>query len=96
MARSPGRSGHAWRQLCAQVYREETDCWLCGHHVDQTLRWPHRYSRTVDHVIPLSLGGDPLSRHNAHLAHLTCNSRRGNGQRAALPAQRHSRDWFAG
>ena len=70
------RYGHRYRQVQRIVYARETHCWLCGEYVDQTLRPNARRARTVDHVIPLSKGGDPLSRANARLAHRTCNSSR--------------------
>lgn len=56
--------------------RDGTDCHLCGKPVDMTLAWPHRDSKSVDHIIPLSKGGahDPS---NCALAHMGCNSSKG-------------------
>lgn len=102
MTRSPGRTGHRYRQLCAQVRASEPDCWVCGRPIDLTLRFPNRWSWSLDHVVPLMAGGDPLARSNAHSAHLTCNVGRGNRDRAALARARkatreapivHSRQW---
>lgn len=91
MARSPGRGGHRWRQLVAQVRREEgRTCWLCPDPIDLTLSYPHPRSFSVDHVIPLEQGGAPLDRTNVRAAHLDCNKRRGT-----TPARpRHSRRWL--
>jgi 5-methylcytosine-specific restriction endonuclease McrA len=88
--RSPGRTGHAWRRLCAQVYAEESVCWLCGNTVDMSAAPRTPQSRSVDHVIPLTRGGDPLDRANLRLAHYGCNARKGN-----RPARRRrtSRQW---
>ena len=56
--------------------RDGTDCHLCGKPVDMTLAWPHRDSKSVDHIIPLSKGGaHELS--NCALAHMGCNSSKG-------------------
>lgn len=35
----------------------------------------------VDEIIPVSLGGDPLSWSNTRLLHRWCNQQRGNGTR---------------
>jgi 5-methylcytosine-specific restriction endonuclease McrA len=57
----------------------DRDGWVCGichDPVDPALRWPHLFSASLDHIVPLSKGG-PHSRANAQLAHLTCNIRKG-------------------
>jgi 5-methylcytosine-specific restriction endonuclease McrA len=66
-------------------------CWLCGHNIDPTLDAKHAMSFTLDHLIPLSKGGDLLDPANARAAHRRCNSARGN--RPGLPQQRASRRW---
>lgn len=73
-----GRRGRPWRRLCAEVYRTETHCWICSGFVDQSLPWRDDWARSVDHVIPLSLGGPPLARWNVRLAHRSCNVTRGS------------------
>lgn len=69
-------NGHRRRQLTARIYREETTCGICGTEVDKTLPYinpttgkPDPWSKTVDEIIPVSLGGDPLARANCRLAH---------------------------
>lgn len=74
-----GRRGRPWRRLQAQVFATETHCHLCGEWVNQTLPPRHPEARSIDHLIPLAHGGDPLARHNARLAHLGCNARKGAG-----------------
>jgi 5-methylcytosine-specific restriction endonuclease McrA len=83
VAYSKGRAGTAWWKVQAQVFAEETHCWLCGGWVDQTLNGQrHPMARTVDHVRELWQGGDPLDRANCRLAHRRCNSAKSNQQRA--------------
>lgn len=57
--------------------RDEFTCHLCGVGVDMGLYWPDRYSPSVDHVVPLSRGGDDTLA-NVKLSHLTCNLSKGN------------------
>lgn len=86
LARSPGRTGHAWRVVQAQVWATETHCWLCALYVDQTLPPGHPKSRTADHLWQLQHGGPPTSRENLRLAHRACNTARGN--RLRIPRHR--------
>lgn len=62
----------------AEVFeRDEWICQLCFSPVDSELKWPDRMSATLDHKIPLTLGG-PDIRLNAQLAHYSCNSSKGH------------------
>jgi 5-methylcytosine-specific restriction endonuclease McrA len=57
----------------------ERDGWICGiceDAVDPELAYPHPMSVSLDHVIPLSLGGEH-SRANVRCTHLSCNVKRG-------------------
>ena len=53
------------------------ECRLCGTPVDSLLEWPNVMSGSVDHIVPVSMGGDD-SPENLQLAHLGCNIRKGN------------------
>ncbi|WP_329214818.1 HNH endonuclease [Streptomyces sp. NBC_01485] len=88
------RSGRPWLRVQTQVFAEETHCWLCHCYVDQSLPGTtHPMARTVDHVHPLWLGGDPLDRANCRLAHRRCNTARNNQLRAAQrPRPSHTVD----
>ncbi|AID58955.1 hypothetical protein PBI_GAIA_136 [Mycobacterium phage Gaia] len=52
-------------------------CQLCGNPVDMSLRFPDSGSASMDHIMPVSLGGEH-SYANTQLAHLFCNIRKGN------------------
>jgi len=69
----------AWKRAAAQVLAEETICHLCGH------------PPSVDHVVPLSKGGDMLARENLRAAHFGCNSSKREGR--GLKKPRTSRMW---
>lgn len=57
--------------------RDDGQCQICSIAIDATLKWPHRLSLTIDHLMPLSRGGthEPA---NVRLAHSVCNSRKGD------------------
>jgi hypothetical protein len=61
--------------------RDQWVCQLCNEPINELLKWPHRYSASVDHVLPLSLGGSDTLQ-NVQSAHLTCNISKG----ARIPA----------
>lgn len=77
-AQNPGRTGRPWRRLQQWVWANHTHCYRCGDYVDQTIANPrHPKARSVEHIVPLHLGGEPLSRANVALSHLGCNSKAG-------------------
>ncbi|MFE6597238.1 HNH endonuclease [Streptomyces albidoflavus] len=51
-------------------------CYLCEQTVDSELTWPHPFSPSLDHVIPLSRGG-AHGPANVRLTHLLCNTSKG-------------------
>jgi hypothetical protein len=58
--------------------RDKWRCGICGDKVDKRLKWPHLFSVSLDHVIPMSRGGDHTYA-NTQCAHLICNMRKHNG-----------------
>jgi 5-methylcytosine-specific restriction endonuclease McrA len=69
-----------------RVYeRDQWRCGLCRRKVNQALRYPHPKSPSLDHVVPLAVGGEH-SMANTQLAHLDCNrdKRAGGWQQLAL------------
>lgn len=57
--------------------RDGFRCGICAKRVDMDLEWPHPKSPSQDHIVPLTKGGahDPS---NVQLAHLGCNSSKGD------------------
>ena len=55
------------------IYGSQTNCAICGRAVDFDKKFPDPWSPTLDHIIPISKGGDPAALENLQLAHLQCN-----------------------
>ncbi len=64
--------------------RDNWRCQLCRKRVDPKLRHPHPMSWSLDHIIPISRGGEH-SYANTQLAHLGCNVSK--GARITTPTQ---------
>lgn len=58
--------------------RDGWRCHLCARPVDAALYFQHRDAATLDHLVPVSVGGTDEAA-NLALAHRGCNSRRGTG-----------------
>jgi 5-methylcytosine-specific restriction endonuclease McrA len=56
--------------------RDGWRCHVCRGPVDRTLSGRHRLGPTLDHLVPLALGGEH-SYANTALAHRACNSSKG-------------------
>lgn len=54
-------------------------CWLCGGAIDMQLPPTHARAFTLDHLVPLSRGGELDGE--VKPAHRSCNSSRGDGRR---------------
>lgn len=57
--------------------RDDWVCRLCGKACDRDAVVPNHLAATLDHVIPVSRGGEH-TRDNTQCAHFICNSRKGN------------------
>ncbi|MFS0697769.1 HNH endonuclease [Streptomyces nitrosporeus] len=94
MAGNP-RNGRPYRRLCETQRALALPCWICGRDIAYNITGPeagkHPGAFTLDHLIPLSRGGDLLDPTNARSAHRRCNSRRGNRMATAQPQA--SRRW---
>jgi 5-methylcytosine-specific restriction endonuclease McrA len=58
------------------ISRDGIACGICGVDVDLTLAHPDPFSKSLDHVVPLSRGGAHTAD-NCQLAHLRCNVSKG-------------------
>ena len=90
------RNGRPYRRLVAAVKRLGHPCWICGHNIPANVDGrTHPLAFTLDHLVPLSRGGDLLDPANARSAHRRCNSSRGNRTTASakVAPQRASRRW---
>lgn len=77
--RAAERSAPVVEQFCpADVYeRDGWTCGICGEPVGRDLGWPDPLSVSLDHIVPLSLGGEHTWA-NVRCSHLRCNTARGN------------------
>ena len=57
--------------------RDNWYCGICGGTVDKRLEYPHPHSASLDHIVPLSCGGEHTLG-NVQLAHLQCNVQKSN------------------
>ena len=61
----------------ALIERDGNLCRLCNTEIDLSLARNSRFGATIDHIVPLSLGGsDDIE--NMQLAHWICNIKKGN------------------
>ena len=83
---------HGWaeatyRKARKKIFASQSVCAICGRPVNFDLRFPDPWSATVDHIVPLSKGGNPADVANMQLAHLQCN-RIKSSKTNVLPAVR--------
>lgn len=72
--------------LIVVLERDKWICGLCGEKIPKNAKFPHSSYRTMDHILPLALGG-LHSYANVQAAHYGCNSAkgsRGGGEQLAL------------
>lgn len=94
--RSKGRTGRPFRRLRDRLKNSGASCWVCGQPIDLSLPWWQPGAFSVDHVVPLSLGGAPLDPSNVVPAHRRCNQLRGYASVAVGNvggSERASREW---
>jgi hypothetical protein len=76
--RARKRGAQTERVDAAKVYeRDGWRCGICRRRVNPELKYPHRMSASLDHVIPLSWDGEH-NYANSQLAHFICNSIKGD------------------
>lgn len=57
--------------------RDSGVCGICGDSIDAALKRPDPLSFSIDHILPISLGGADCAE-NVQAAHLACNVKKGN------------------
>lgn len=75
-ARLKGATRNNKVMIQALLERDGATCTWCNEPIDMTLTYPDRYSKSVDHTLPLVHGGTH-SLENTTLMHLTCNLSKG-------------------
>ena len=73
----------AYNRNRKSILANEDVCAICGGPVDKTLKAPHPMSAVVDHIIPVSKGGDPAAMENLQLTHWACNRQKSDKLPAA-------------
>lgn len=66
--------------------RDRWRCGICHKVIGKSFKYPHPRSKSIDHVVPLSQGGDDTAA-NKRAAHLRCNQarmNRGGGEQLAM------------
>ena len=58
-------------------YRDKGLCGICKEPIDLRLQYPDPRCLSIDHIVPVSLGGTNLQS-NLQPSHLICNTKRGN------------------
>ena len=77
------RADHTWAKVAYQkakkiIYAQQSVCGICGRAVNKKLPFPNPWSPTIDHIIPVQKGGDPVALENLQLAHFFCNRAKSN------------------
>lgn len=76
--RAVERGVNAERIVAEDIYRRDGwKCGLCARPIDSRLTYPNPRSASLDHIVPISRGGDHV-RANVQAAHLGCNLAKGN------------------
>lgn len=65
-------------KLAEIAERDRWRCGICRKAVSKRLQWPHPRSASLDHIVPLTEDGSLHDPVNVRLAHLVCNTIRGN------------------
>lgn len=89
-----GRSGRQWRRLVRELCPpgsvcEIPECKAPTREIVFGLRRNHPLGPSLDHVVPLHLGGHPTDPANLRPAHFGCNA----GRRDPKQPRPRSRDW---
>ena len=85
-------STRRWRRLVDELCVPGSVCGICRGAkgpIRFDVRPRHSLSRSLDHIVPLELGGDPFDPSNLQPAHFGCNA----GKRDRIAAPTNLRGW---
>ena len=68
-----GQHRTAYDKNKKRILANHPPCAICGKPIAYEEKFPHPLSATVDHIIPISLGGHPSDISNLQPAHFCCN-----------------------
>ena len=66
-----------WQNLRRKLIAAASHCALCGAPLIPAAPPRSRWSSTIDHIVPVALGGPAFDPANLRVAHYGCNSSRG-------------------
>lgn len=93
MSASRGKRGRPWERVRKIILKPPAVCWICGGLIDPDLPPRHPRSGSVDHVVALANGGDPLSLDNLRPCHFGENASRGARDPVFTRPDRQSEQW---
>ncbi len=68
------RSTSRWNTLRLRLCGQAQDCDHCGGPLDHQAPGRSRYAPSLDHIVPVSRGGDWYDEANLRVVHFGCNS----------------------
>ena len=74
-ARMIGNGPYELVTIDALMARDHNTCNVCDEHIDPTLEYPNPMSKSIDHIIAVSRGGEHTMNNTAP-SHLICNVRK--------------------
>jgi 5-methylcytosine-specific restriction endonuclease McrA len=86
------RSTAQWQRVRLEVLRGATHCTLCHRLLDFNAPPRSAWAPSVDHIVPIALGGRAFARSNLRAVHYSCNSSRGTGMPRPRKRARQRRD----
>ena len=71
-----------YNRIVSKVRGRRDPCAICWHPIDYDLKSPDPMSFELDHIVPISKGGDPYDPANGQASHRCCNNwRKDRGMR---------------
>ena len=77
------KDGTRWRKNRQMLRARGEPCWICREfgrtgEIDYSLPHLHPFAFKLDHLVPISKGGDPFDPRNCAATHRCCNQWRSN------------------